>query len=104
MLARQGVATVYTDSQITARNFNKGRRDLYENDNWDLWQKVFGAIRDKGLVIQLLWMPSHLKTQRHKERPDWVTQDHIEGNDLADQLATKSATDGQVEDTNVCRG
>ena len=93
----------FNDFLTTAKNSHKGRRRMSENDTWDVWEKYFGAVQDKQLVVQVRWTPSHLDTQPNKDKPEWVTADHIRGNAVADGLAERSARDGQIIDREVIR-
>ena len=66
--------------------------------NGDMYDLIYEYIRVKNIEFTLIWMPSHLKTNTKKVRPEYVTDNDIEGNEEADRLADVAAAKFQIED------
>ena len=109
MLEQGAVATQYTDNYPVYKIFNKGEKFALASANRDIWLQIFQNIRRKRLRLELKWFPSHLSEspeERAKRKskvknpipvPEWVTEWHIRGNELADSLAAEAAQACQLD-------
>ena len=64
---------------------------MLKSANADLFDDLFSSIELNQLTVTVRWLPSHLKEDPQKERPDWVEDWHIEGNRQADHFAGLAA-------------
>ena len=97
MLAEDSWVVFITDNLPLHKTFHQGPDVASKATNHDLYRIIFRHIESKRLNVTLLWMPSHLDTQPDKEKPDWVTDEHIIGNKQADRLAGISANMAEVD-------
>ena len=102
MVSEDAHITYICDNLPMVKMYGRGREACTRFLNFDLWDIVFGNIARKHITIEVKWMPSHLDTMPHKERPEWVTELDIIGNAKADELAdfpTKYTS--QARDLNI---
>jgi len=95
---RVGTITVHTDSKIVYNVFLKGRHVVKSrsmgalwDECWDLWEQLML----KGWEIQLLKVKAHATEEMLEE--GIVTQEHAQGNALADHWAGKGADINEPE-------
>jgi len=82
-----------TDNLPLYDNYSAGELKCIKSTNHDLYKLLFPHIKNKRLDFQILWMPSHLDEEegKDKEKPEWVEDEHIQGNNQADRLAKIAA-------------
>ena len=109
MLEPDAVAIQYTDNYPVYNIYNQGEQSALASANRDLWVQFFNNIRHKRLRLELKWFPSHLsegpeerakrkrKTKNPIPIPEWVTEWHMRGNDVADSLAAEAAQSCQLD-------
>jgi len=83
----------FTDSKITKDTFYKGLQRAKLASNSDLWIELLDNIDNKGIVLNIHWMPSHTDTDPKKaaKAPEWMLSWHVNGNKEADNLAAAAA-------------
>jgi len=79
-----------SDNKNNVKFFNKGKDRALGSSNQDMFASIFRNIEDKGLVVRVVWIPSHTD-KTHKELPDYITQVDVQGNKEADVLADTAA-------------
>ena len=80
--------TFVTDHQKLKEIFDKGRIAAANCINYDLLLPVFDLIREKGLTVNMRWIPSHLDEEA---LPTNVSLCDFIGNRFADKYAKKAA-------------
>jgi len=93
MVHEEAKVVYITDNLPLYDNFKEGEHKCIKSTNHDLYKLLFLHIKNKKLDFQIWWMPSHLDEEegKDKERPEWVEDAHIQGNDQADRLAKIAA-------------
>jgi len=91
MLANDTVVLFITDNKPFCDTFHNGKEAAKSNSNADLYNILFQNIESKNITLRVRWMPSHLDEHPEKEKPEWVTEHDICGNDHADRLVKASS-------------
>jgi len=86
----------YIDNKMVHDTFHKGMRRALLAANADLFLTLFTTPNTKNITLSLKWMPSHLDTNFHKKRPQWVRDYHIAGNKAADLQADLASAAHQL--------
>ena len=55
---------------------------------------IFGTRMNKGIRLNIRWMPSHVKVD--EDRPVDVTVDDVHGNAIVDELAKQAAKEAEL--------
>ncbi len=85
------------DNKPVIDKYRDGREACNKSANADLYRLLFHYVDTKNITLNIKWMPSHLDTEPEKERPGWVNDYHIIGNNQADRLAGISAAQGSLD-------
>ena len=99
MLRENADVTLYTDNKPVHDIYNMGKETAFLQNNRDLWSEIFRQIGDKSIELKVFWIPSHMDSADKKlklEKPRWMTQWHINGNNKADSLSLDAARVNQV--------
>ena len=74
-----------TDNQKVADVYNGGPQAGAESSNCDLFNKLFQLCIAKGIILNVRWMPSHLKLT--DDRPPGISDTDMMSNGHADEQA-----------------
>jgi hypothetical protein len=90
-LAPNAIARYFIDNLQVKDTFDKGKARATLSLNGDLYKEMFLLIETKNLSVTMTWMPSHTDKDSTKKKPSWLTQWHVDGNNIADVLADQAA-------------